>query len=758
MEHITVCALLSAGGICSWNINRLIKDNIAMTTEYPVTIMLLQPSYHQLFILYFQPGDLIIGGIMSSITVTGELNNFRQPSDSWISDTVVLTNNYQHILALAYVVKEINENCQILPNVTLGLHMHDSFAKGTCYAIMVLLSGHIRFLPNYKCGIQYNLVAVIGGLYPRTSFDLAMVLGIYNVPQVVYDYILTIPLEISVFISFIHDIFLQFIYGTGLGLNGRNEPHPFYNMVPNEGHQHMGLLQLLLHFRWTWVGVIARDTISGERFVKMVVEKFPLSAIRFAFLQRVEDLKMSDIWDAMDQLLELYNIAMKSHANALIFYDENILILRWLLYLPELQVGMLHHLLKEISFNNSAGDEISFDENRELRAGFDIINWVIFPNQSFQRVRIGKLDPQAPPDQLFTMHDEAIMWHRSFNQTLPRSVCTDTCAPGYSKRKQEGKPFCCYDCALCSEGKFSSQKDTDDCYKCPDDQYPNKDQDACIFKQITFLSYEEPLGISLAILAIFFSMLTAVVLGTFLKHRDTPIVKANNRNLTYTLLISLLLCFLSALLFIGRPEKMTCLLRQTAFGIIFSMAVSCVLAKTLTVVLAFMATTPGSRMKKWVGERMATSIVLSCTLIQMGICAVWLATSSPFPHVDMDSVKEEIVLECNEGSVVMFYCVLGYIGFLALVNFAVAFFARKLPDSFNEARFITFSMLLFCSVWLSFVPTYLSVKGKYMVAVEIFSILTSSAGILGFIFSPKCYIIALRPQLNKRKQLIKRRQ
>ncbi|XP_073480430.1 vomeronasal type-2 receptor 26-like [Aquarana catesbeiana] len=804
---------------------------------------------------YFQDGDLIIGGVF---TVRSKEEQQYSPEEKRYSLSFWY---YMNLLAFLYTIDNINQDPDILPNISLGFHLYDSWLeprKGV-QSVLQILSGPNGTFPNYSCKGQGKLAGVIGDHYSSTTIPIAQILGLYRYTQISYG-------------------------ATDYSLSDRLLYSQVFRTVQNDYVHYLAIAKLVKHFGWNWVGILFSDNDTGENEVQILKRNLASQEICVAFEKRMTmdfatmnqwidalskvhckvlilcgsftsnargylyeysrvhrnnmiilppgwasgDFKIitvligfitslslqlfdpqilndkspfddnllsrhSQIEQLMDNLIiTFYNITSSQNGKNIYFHNFTIFsqsfirvffskIKRSILCGETLRVYIaveamaeainffnkfnhsfninrfkqLHKYVKQIKNPYKMVDRMTFfDENGEFPFHYQIENWMKSKRHVKEKsTEVGSYTPWGKEEDRLHIDPNKITWDEDKNTKL-ESKCVDSCLPGYRKKPGSSIHSCCHDCVPCSEGQISNMTDSENCMNCPEEEWPNENKDRCIPKHIEFLSYTD--GISKVFLTIsaVLCIVTVLIKGIFITYLNTPIVKANNRNLSFVLLVSILLSFLCVFLFLGQPLDITCILRVMTFGVIFSIAVSSLLAKTIMVYIAFKATKPGSYWRKWLGSKLANSTVSVCSSIQVIICIYWLSSSRPFKEMDTHSYQDKILIQCNEGSVICFYSVLGYMGFLAAVSFVLAFMVRTLPDSFNEAKYITFSMLVFCSVWISMIPAYLSTRGKYMVAVEIFAILASSAGLLSCIFFPKCFIILFKTELNTQSCLL----
>ncbi|XP_017163574.1 vomeronasal type-2 receptor 1 isoform X1 [Poecilia reticulata] len=460
----------------------------------------------------------------------------------------------------------------------------------------------------------------------------------------------------------------------------------------------------------------------------------------------------------------------------------------------------------------NTGEEIYFEDG-DTEGFYDIINWQISDNGEISYVTVGHYNGSASAEEKLHIRNESIVWNnvelevRYFIRTVmfvpcygmysyllfiskpPRSVCSENCEPGTRKGIRQGEPVCCFDCIPCADGEISNTTNARECILCTGDDWSNDANDACVPKIIEFLAFGEPLGITLIVISAFGALVTIAVGVVLVMYIGTPLVKANDALLSFLLLLSLVVTFLCSIVFLGEPQNWSCMTSQVALALGFALCLSCIMGKAAVLMLRARAlkkarakAKAAAKAAKAAAEAAANSgspdvivtssnindtaaldkpevdiltfghqrsIAAVATLIQAVACTVWLIILPPHPVKNTAAQNVKIILECDEGSVVFICCIFAYDILLALLAFIFAFTARKLEDHFSEAKSMTFGMLVFFIVWISFVPAYLSTRGKFMVAVQIFAILASSFGLLTCIFLPKCYILLVKPERNK---------
>nr|XP_043876778.1 extracellular calcium-sensing receptor-like [Solea senegalensis] len=775
---MTSLALFSL--LCSISVLTLTDSSLSgITTAAPPTaskcnlLNSFQPGF-------FVQGDYVIGGIfpLHFNLKKPDLNGTYRPPPIDCNGHRLYPRAFRWAQTMRLAVEEINQNPVLLPNHTLGYNIYDScgYPLTGQRAVLSMLNG-VSEENSSVCTNASSLLAVIGAAGSAQSIVLSRILQPFRIPMISYASSCTC-------------------------LSDRQKYPTFFRVIPSDYYQVKAIARMLVHFNWTWVGLLRGDNDYGLFAAKGLLKELQETKVCVAYQE------MIPLPYTHQGGLRIMKVMRSSTAKVVVVFanegemttflrdyiTQNITGIQWVgsdafisvsafserEYYPYLggtigfgikkghisRLGdflqtvnpnrypdnvLLQHYLQEVNFQ-IAGEEVDFDAKGDSVPYYDIVNWQRGSEGNTEFIDVGLFDGTKAVGEELLIQEDRIMWagHQS---EVPVSVCSASCLPGFRKAVRRGEPICCFDCVPCDSGKISNQTNSVDCTICPEDFWSNNDRTACISKKVEYLTFDS-LGIALTVMSVVGACFTLAVCGVFFCHRHTAIVRVNNSELSFFILFALTLCFLCCLLFIGKPTYWSCMLRHTAFSITFSLCISCILGKTLVVLAAFTATRPGHNIMKWLGPNQQRTIISSCTMVQVVICAAWLIDVPPFPSRNTQYERSKIILECSVGSSLAFWCVLGYIGLQACLCFVLAFLARKLPGNFNEAKFITFSMLIFCAVWLAFIPAYISSPGNYADAVESFAILASSFGLLFCLFASKSYIILLKPEKNTKQHLM----
>uniref|UniRef100_A0A8C3X396 Taste 1 receptor member 1 n=1 Tax=Catagonus wagneri TaxID=51154 RepID=A0A8C3X396_9CETA len=407
-------------------------------------------------------------------------------------------------------------------------------------------------------------------------------------------------------------------------------------------------------------------------------------------------------------------------------------------------VPLLLEEIRKVSFLLHK-DTVTFSESGDLLSGYNIIVWDWSGPKWTFRV-IGSSSSSSSPVQL-DINTTKIPWHGGDNE-VPQSVCSSDCPEGH-QRVIVSFHHCCFVCVPCEAGTFLNKSDPYSCRPCEKEEWAPERSQTCFPRTVVFLTWHEPISWVLLAANTTLLLLVAGTAGLFARYLDTPVVRSAGGRMCFLMLGSLAGGSCGIYGFFGEPMLPTCLLRQGLFALGFAIFLSCLTIRSfqLVFIFKFSAKMP-TFFHAWVQNRGPGLFVVISSIAQLLICLVWLAVWTPLPTREHQRFPQLVVLDCTEANSLGFMLSFTYNALLSVSAFACSYLGKDLPENYNEAKCVTFSLLLNFVSWITFFTVASVYQGKYLPAVNVFAMLSSLSGGFSGYFLPKCYVILCRPDLN----------
>ena len=401
---------------------------------------------------------------------------------------------------------------------------------------------------------------------------------------------------------------------------------------------------------------------------------------------------------------------------------------------------LLLEYLHNVSFSPGLSAEvISFDDNGDQQGGFLVKNLQLSINGRYSFEIIGRWD-EVPDDGSSSLQIiGAVEWNDGYDST-PESICSHPCGGGEYPEPIADQVECCWVCKPCIGIRVVSTGLV--CMECEMGFLPNANRTECIRIPPTFLTWSSPWSIVILLVTSIGSIATAFVIAVFVVYNNHPIIKASSRELSAVLLTGIMLCYLLPFFFIAMPSPWICLIRRFGVGFCFALCFGALLIKTNRIHRIFNRPSGSIQAPPLISPQSQLFFTALIVAVQVVIAIVWLVIERPSTVFVYNDFTTE--LKCGESPLVGLSVSLGYNLILLVISTYFAFRTRKIPQNFNEARFINLTLYTLCIIWLAFIPTYFATARlgtTYQTSSLVLAINLSATTTLCCLFMPKIYFL-----------------
>lgn len=287
------------------------------------------------------------------------------------------------------------------------------------------------------------------------------------------------------------------------------------------------------------------------------------------------------------------------------------------------------------------------------------------------------------------------------------------------------------------------------CQSCELEEWSEAASEVCVARTLVYLPWEHPLAIALLLLLAATLLLTLGTALLFLLHLGTPVVKSAGGKTCLLMLLSLTAASSSTLCHFDHPSALGCLLKQPLYVFSITVCLSCITVRALQVVCIFKWSSKLPRSyETWSKNHGPEVVIAVVSALELLVSVLRVALDPPRPSQDYDFYFDKTVEECSKTMSAGAFTELLFVSALSILCFCLSYMGKDLPANYNEAKCVTFSLMMYMLSWISFFTFYSINREVYSMAMHVGAILVSVLGILGGYFLPKVYIILIKPQMN----------